>query len=225
MNLQVLIFDDEKEDIEIIKNDLYDFNFNIDCTNDIENVKKKYDIVLMDIELKQQKNGIDYVKEVFSNSEVIYITGYSKYCTKVYETSHIYFLLKPYNKKDFNKAINKAIDNINEKRKNMINVKTKDRYVKIKTDDIYCIESQKRKIIIHVNNKKYETYNTIKSIINYLPKYFIICHNSFIINLNKVRELTKNSFILENDVVIPISQKKYKEVKDKLLTFIGGIYE
>lgn len=223
--MKVLICDDEQNDIDIIKNDLKDYDFEIDCTNDLTNVKNNYDIVLMDIELNQEKNGIDYVKELFSNSEVIYITGYSNYCTKVYESNHIYFLLKPYDKNDFNNAINKALNNINDKRKNILNIKNKDKSIKIMIDSINYIESEKRKISIFTDKKCYSTYNTIKNIMTYLPKHFIVCHNSFIVNLKKVSEINKNSFIMNNDIVIPISQNKYKKSKDEFLNVIGGIHE
>ena len=54
-------------------------------------------IALLDIQLGQD-NGISLAKQLFpspSQTQVIFITGYVEYCSDVYETEHIYFLLKP----------------------------------------------------------------------------------------------------------------------------------
>lgn len=54
-------------------------------------------IALLDIQLGQD-NGISLAKQLFpspSQTQVIFITGYIEYCSDVYETEHIYFLLKP----------------------------------------------------------------------------------------------------------------------------------
>ena len=54
-------------------------------------------IALLDIQLGQD-NGISLAKQLFpspSQTQVIFIIGYVEYCSDVYETEHIYFLLKP----------------------------------------------------------------------------------------------------------------------------------
>ena len=60
------------------------------------------DVVFMDIELGNGENGIDAIKRLIPRTfktQVIYITGYLKYCTQVYSTPHISFLVKPFQSK------------------------------------------------------------------------------------------------------------------------------
>ena len=78
-------------------------------------------VVLMDIELGAGVCGIDVVKRLFpagSGVQVIYITGYIEYCTKVYETEHISFLVKPVLEQELkaalDRALNRTAENIRE---------------------------------------------------------------------------------------------------------------
>ena len=68
------------------------------------------DVVLMDIELGQNLCGIDVVKRLFpadSGVQVIYITGYMEYCTRVYETEHVSFLVKPVRAEELKAALDR----------------------------------------------------------------------------------------------------------------------
>ena len=57
------------------------------------------DILITDINLgTDAADGISMVRDLFptgSKTQVIYATGYIEYCTPVYETQHVYFLVKP----------------------------------------------------------------------------------------------------------------------------------
>ena len=62
------------------------------------------DVLVMDIELgSEDANGIDLVKRYFPagcGTQVIYVTGFVEYCTSVYRTEHLYFLVKPFAQDD-----------------------------------------------------------------------------------------------------------------------------
>ena len=60
------------------------------------------DICLMDVRMDDDAgrfaDGIEAVSRLFPEgcgTQVIYVTGYVEYATPVYETPHVYFLLKP----------------------------------------------------------------------------------------------------------------------------------
>lgn len=57
------------------------------------------DILITDINLgTDAADGISMVRDLFpagSKTQVIYATGYIEYCTPVYETQHVYFLVNP----------------------------------------------------------------------------------------------------------------------------------
>lgn len=68
------------------------------------------DILITDINLgTDAADGISMVRDLFptgSKTQVIYATGYIEYCTPVYETQHVYFLVKPIRQSAFDDALN-----------------------------------------------------------------------------------------------------------------------
>lgn len=74
------------------------------------------DILITDINLgTDAADGISMVRDLFpagSKTQVIYATGYIEYCTPVYETQHVYFLVKPVRQSAFDDALKKALENL-----------------------------------------------------------------------------------------------------------------
>ena len=72
------------------------------------------DVLVMDIELgSEDANGIDLVKRYFPagcGTQVIYVTGFVEYCTSVYRTEHLYFLVKPFAQDDLDDALSRAFE-------------------------------------------------------------------------------------------------------------------
>lgn len=68
------------------------------------------DILITDINLgTDAADGISMVRDLFptgSKTQVIYATGYIEYCTPVYETQHVYFLVKPIRQSALDDALN-----------------------------------------------------------------------------------------------------------------------
>ena len=68
------------------------------------------DILITDINLgTDAADGISMVRDLFpagSKTQAIYATGYIEYCTPVYETQHVYFLVKPVRQSAFDDALN-----------------------------------------------------------------------------------------------------------------------
>lgn len=68
------------------------------------------DILITDINLgTDAADGISTVRDLFpagSKTQVIYATGYIEYCTPVYETQHVYFLVKPVRQSALDDALN-----------------------------------------------------------------------------------------------------------------------
>ena len=126
-------------------------------------------------------------------------------------------------KKDkFKEALIKAI----KEDKTEESVKTfsvKGKIFNIKINNIKYIESDKRVAIIHEKDIVRKIYAKLNELEELLPKQFIRCHQSYIINLDKVRELNSHEFVLNTGERIPISQLKYKETKNLFIQYLGEV--
>ena len=175
------------------------------------------DILVTDIHFGEDKpTGIDFVRQQFppgSRTQVIYLTGYVEYCTSVYQTDHVYFLTKPIAAADLNDAVEKALTRLNEQRSASLVVRSAGSMRCVQPRAISFIESDRRKVRIHVGADVLETYATLASLAADLPAAFVQCHKSFLVNLDYAVELRKNEIVLQSGVSVPVSQKRYGETK------------
>ena len=231
--MNIAICDDEENVIKSIESLIRETNFFINNIYTFTNSKKlkeklskeSIDILFMDIKLNEE-SGIEFIKEnstLLEKTSIVYITGYDEYIEKVFETNPIYVLKKPINKEKIEKVFNKIVEN--QKKQKYILLKMGKNLSKLNTEEIIYIESFGRTAEIHLeNDKSIIIYKKISELIDELPENFIRTHKSYIINLNSVESYNKKEIILNNDVRIPISRLKIKEVENIIMKYIKGMW-
>ena len=205
--------------------------------------EKMPDIILMDIMLKGDINGIEAstrIKESY-NIPVIFLTAYADENTlsKAKVTEPYAYIIKPFKEIDLHTSIEMAfykhskeleilkerdmLYNIveNKENKEFIFVKSKSRLIKLNTKDIFFIEALKDYVVINTINKRYTIHSTMKDIERKMPQdYFLRVHRSFIVRLDKIAQIEQPNLILEdNNKIIPIGGS-YKEVLIKRINLI-----
>lgn len=183
------------------------------------------DVLLTDIRLgDHDTTGIDIVRRLFPegcSTQVIYVTGYVEYCTDVYETAHMYFLTKPIKQEEMDRALARAVCNLEARSLKSIVVKFGRESVALPTEDIAFIESRRRKLEIHTLHEVHETYGTVAEILDRLPEEFVRCHKSFIVNLNQVVRLNGSEFVLKTGEVVPISQRCRQKARERFFQHLS----
>lgn len=203
----------------------------------------KPDVVLMDIMLKGDMNGIEAADKIRATMSipVIYLTAYADEGTlaraKVTEPSG--YIIKPFKEIDIHTSIEMAIykhrresevrkerDMLyslveNKDNKEFIFVKSNSRLVKLKTIDIYFVEALKDYVVINALSTRYTIHSTMKDIEKKLPSDdFLRVHRSFIVRLDKIAAIEQPNLILENDKkVIPIGGS-YKDELSKRINLV-----
>lgn len=231
--LKIAIFDDERIIVDyvekIIKNYLKE-NIKIYKYTKITEIEKDYkkgifqeiDIIYIDIKINQT-NGIEVAEKMQAenpNLEVIYMTAFSQYSEEIFRTKPTYLLLKPIKKENLEKSLKKAIKE-KGKKENVKSFFVKGKIFNIRINEIRYIESNKRIITIHEQDINRNIYTKLNDIAKKLPKHFVRCHQSYIVNLEKVRELNSHEVILHSGEVIPVSQAKYKQTKEMFIKYLG----
>ncbi len=73
---------------------------------------------------------------------------------------------------------------------------------------------------IYIDNKIFESDRTLKSWKNELDdRLFAYCHKSYIVNLEKVKQICKNKLVLKNGKEISVSRRRYGEVMQKFMEY------
>ena len=87
---------------------------------------------------------------------------------------------------------------------------------------IYC-KAEGNYTCFVLEDKKVIAYQTLKNTCRILPNCdFCRCHNSYIVNLSKIREFDtkRNVLILKNKLPIPVSNRRKMDLQNALKTFI-----
>ena len=188
----------------------------------------KYDIVFFDIKMKKV-SGIELsnlVREKNKVVDIVFVTGMIEYALHGYKVSAMQYLLKPIKQDDIYSCLNKVlerIDSTDESSKFMI-IKTPKKSMKLNYDEIYYFEMFSPNIVIHTIKEEIALRKKISEIEKELKSSsFIRCHRSYIVNLKYVKSISKKTIILENEVNIPLSRNKYKEVNDYFINYLCQI--
>lgn len=83
---------------------------------------------------------------------------------------------------------------------------------------IYYFEARDKKIVVSCAYEEITCYDTISSLEDKLPDYFVRCHRSFIINKKMIKKivLAQQMIELEKNICIPVSRSYRQAVKELL---------
>ncbi len=187
--------------------------------------KPIYDVVFMDIVLG--KSGLDgmaaarRMRQYDSEVKLIFITTMTQFAIDGYEVNAFDYFLKPasYYK------IKMRLDRARRLAKSdcvyvMANVN--DAQMRISSDDIYYVEVITHTLNYHTCNGVYCARGVLKNIEKILaPAGFARCGISYLVNLNKIKSIKKNTLVVGDDE-LRITRGKQKEFMTTFVRFING---
>lgn len=196
------------------------------------------DVVLMDIQLKGDLDGIETVSRMNKKTQVpvIYLTANTdeENFERAKSTNPYAFISKPFKKLDLQHAIELTMDRIGKKdepqpeegnvtspfvQSDCIYVRRNERMIKILIKDIYYFEADRNYCKIYAKNKECLLVMTLKEIDDKLPdEHFLRIHRSFIINLSHVDEVAGTHVVIGKKA-IPLSKTLRRELMNRLQTF------
>lgn len=180
--------------------------------------KEKFDVIFLDIELPEV-SGLDFIRAFQDLPQTVLMSNMKKYAVDAFEFEVLDFLPKPIEYSRFLKTVNKLekVLNLNSKEieNDSIFFKVNGKLQKIKLSHILFFESMSDYVKIIIKEKTYVVLQTMTKLQKTLPKIFIRCHRSYIINLEKVDALDDR--VLEvGGHAIPVSRSYYNEIKNEL---------
>ncbi|HVW95274.1 MAG TPA: response regulator transcription factor [Mucilaginibacter sp.] len=196
------------------------------------------DIVIMDIELANNTNGIDTAIELkkISDPPIIFITNNTDERVRkkaIYETNAIHYVTKPFTKLDISIAIDLTLKLAGEKEiaskktnefsylmSDSIFVKDAGSFKKIMINDIRFLKADGSYCSLHIKNEDIlfsENLSFLETKLSF-ARNLVRVHRSYIININYVTKIQDNRLWVDDDE-IPIGVT-YKKELDNLIRFI-----
>ena len=183
-------------------------------------------------------DGVQFVRSLVNPPFVVFTTAYSEYAIEGFKLDAIDYLLKPIAFEDFLKASNKlnriysmnnsaqpAVEQGEEVCRDCLYVKSDYRMLRVPINSIKYIESMSEYVRIFVEDsaKPIVSLLSMKKIEESLPAGdFMRVHRSYLVNLNKVKEVSKMRIVYDGEVYVPIGdmyKEKFFEYIDKF--FVG----
>ncbi len=245
--IRTIIIDDEAPAREIIKHYLNEFEpveVIAECSDGFSGLKSvsfmKPDLVFLDIQMPRL-TGIEMLEVMTEKPQIIFTTAYDQFAIRAFELNAVDYLLKPFPKRRFTEAVNKAIDKIRSgqgtaqpanqllekmpdsaqpvsrvvvRKGNSINL--------IPVENIRYVESQDDYVMIHHSAGKALKQQTMKYYEENLPKTdFVRIHRSYIVKVEEIKRIEpygkdNHVAILNAGDKLPVSRAGYKELKKEL---------
>ena len=196
------------------------------------------DIVLLDINLKGDIDGIDMAHEMqkHHNIPIIYLTANSddSHFERAKATKPFAFISKPFKKLELQRSIELAVSQIRRDQlptqtaavgeapfvlSDSIFIRHHDKMVKIAINDILYIEADRNYCRVHCKDKEFLLVMTLKDFDEKLShRHFLRIHRSFIVNMSHIDEIATSHVVIAKKA-IPLSV----EMKKQLLLHIQKV--
>jgi two-component system, LytTR family, response regulator len=239
--IKVIIIDDEPLARSIVAEYLgghKDIQVVQECNDGFEGVKAiaqhKPDLIFLDIQMPKI-NGFEMLELVEQPPAVIFTTAFDEYAIKAFEAHAIDYLLKPFSKDRFDKALQKWLqqhqntsvktntslpDEIRQpEERNRVVVKEGGNIRIIPVNDILYIEAYDDYVKIYTAKEMFLKKKTMSFYEQNLDNnQFIRVHRSYIMQLSqltRIEPLEKDTHValLKNGVRIPLSKTGYTKLK------------
>ena len=96
----------------------------------------------------------------------------------------------------------------NEEKQNLVFRKRGEIY-SVPVETILFLESRGHKVVVHTDTGRHCYYGKLETVKQKLSDIFLQCHKSYLVNMDKIVRIYKNSILLDNGEEIPISQTRY----------------
>ncbi len=187
--------------------------------------QEEIDVIFVDINMPDI-SGLQLVRSLVNPPLVVFTTAYSEYAIEGFRLDAVDYLLKPFSFEDFMKAANKVQKLYTLQRKavqgaaeesavldDSLFVKSDYRMLRIPISSIKYIESMSEYVRIYIEgqSKPVISLMSMKKIEEFLPSsLFMRVHRSYLVNLNKVVEVSRMRIVYDGDVFVPIGDM-YKD--------------
>ena len=241
--LEAVLVDDEEKALQSLSWELTNFSDEIDVVASFTDPFEALgyleyhtpDCLFLDIEMPTM-DGFQFIKKLNNKDfPVVITTAYNQYAIKALKNEAIDYLLKPIDSDDLKdtiskiKKFNSRVYTAEKLEKILLNFNSNSIHKKVtfntdgkllflETDDILYAESDGNYSTVYLaDGQKIVLTKKLKEVNSILPNdSFFRIHNSYIINLSKIKEFLKTDgyVVLNSNHKIPVSRQKKSDFLD-----------
>ena len=206
----------------------------------------KPDLLFLDVQMPEL-DGFGVLEAIEQPPVIVFVTAYDQYALRAFEVHALDYLLKPFDRERFDKALQRAKRQIERERAGTMNrelvalladiksrpkplerlvIKAGGRVFFLRVDEIDWIEAAANYVKLHAGGEAHLLRETINGLAAKLdPDKFLRVHRSIIVNLERVKEMQPwfhgDYVIIMQDGAQLTSSRNYREQLRKLLSKSG----
>lgn len=191
----------------------------------VEKYTPSYDILLLDIEMKEM-DGMAAARRIRERDEkvvIVFITAAPQYAISGYEVRALSYLLKPVPWFAFSQELKKSIDMVRRSESNSMLIETSGGQMRLDLSDILYFESIRHTIVIHTLEGKLSINGTLKDMETKLSDYSFFRSNScYLVNLKHISGVVDQDCVMSNGEKLRVSRPRKKAFLTALTNYMGG---
>lgn len=169
-------------------------------------------VFFLDIQLSGM-SGMTFAKKLRESGykgHLIFLTAFREYVFEGYQVHALNYLLKPITANLLKPCMDEIAKDLLG---NTYVFRNKQEIVQIPYTDILVFTSNMHYVDILTSSKSFCQYTTLNNIIIYLPKEFIRCHRSYIVNMSHIYKIKGSTIVLSNNMKVPMGRSFLNQVQ------------
>jgi two-component system, LytTR family, response regulator len=167
----------------------------------------KPDLLFLDVQMPEM-SGFDLLDALPPGTlpVTIFVTAYDSYAIRAFDAQALDYLLKPFDRERFHRAVVSAVERIGSERKaryaeklekilaerkgKRILIRSEGRLIPVRTADIDWVEAEGNYVRVHVGKAEHQIRATLREFSEKLPPAsFVRIHRSALVNVSRVAEV------------------------------------
>ncbi len=220
--LKIALCDDNLDSIKsvkkLIESQLIEQNVNAEISITTDNQEeiekliknKEIDILILDVEFKNSNvDGIEFAKKLRKLNKdfyLIFLSAHQRFLYPALVTKIFDYLIKPVNIDTVTELVSRIKEEFSGNSSMFVKI---NKWYSIKSDEIIYMEKSINRTNITTTKGVISCTKTLDKMQECLPRNFVRCHRSFIVNKDKIVSIDRRNkqVYLENGVSCPINDK------------------
>ena len=171
-----------------------------------------------------QVDGMDAAHELRRRgvgAQIVFVTNMAQYAIRGYEVGAFDFVVKPVEYPVFAFKFKRVLEAVRSRRRDLVNLETKDGFVRLDAADILYVEVRGHKLTYHTAHGPVEVWGTMKAATAELePLGFAACNACYLVNLDRVTGLS-GEYVRVGEESLKMSRGKSRDFVDALTRSMG----
>lgn len=182
-----------------------------------------FDIFFLDI-FMESMSGMEAAKRIRiddPNALLIFVSSSDDFYRESYDLYAFNYLIKPLAEDKLTEVLRRAIQHLGRDTDQVVRFSFNNSLHTVRCSQLLYLTSDKHIVNFHlINGETLKSYGKLDDFVTQLPsEVFVRCHQSYIINLKHVTDMTTGEFML-GEVKVPVSRKYSVQAREKYRKFM-----